>query len=121
MARYRVEESASPIKNGHRDYEQNLKEAEMLCERTKKHLLNGMNVKISDSEHLKKALLIISWKPGFTEKMGNYASPVFLHQSNNDFKKESTSVINFYMKTVREHQAKSPEQPDFFKEGCLKA
>jgi len=105
---------------GHKDYEANLKHAESFCKNVQKSLLRGMNVKIADGEHIKKALLIISWKPGFHEKKGNYATPVSLHQYNEDFKKTAQNVLNSYMKAVGDHQAKNPEQPDFFKESYVK-
>ena len=102
-----------PKRTAHPDYPQNLKHSEILCENVKKNLLNGMNVKIADSEHLKKALLIISWCPGMHVKRGNYATPIFLHQYNADFKKTAENVLNFYLKTVTEHEKINPKQPEF--------
>lgn len=120
MSKYRVEESPSIIRTGHADYERNLKTAESFCQNVKKHLLKGMDVKICDSEHIKKALLIISWKPGFSEKVGNCATPVFLHQKAEDFNKTSENVLNFYMKTVKSHQDRNADQQDFLKEETMK-
>jgi hypothetical protein len=97
---------------GHKDYEVNLRHSESLCKNIEKHLLNGMKVKISDSEHLQKALLIISWCPGMHEKKGNYATPIFLHQYASDFKKTTESILNFYMKFVGDYQRENPKQTE---------
>jgi hypothetical protein len=121
MGKYRVEENTAPARTGHPDYERNLKSAEAYCEKMKPRLLNGMNVKVADSEHLKKALLIISFKPGFTEKRGNYATPVFLHQSTEDFKRETASTMSFYMKMMKDRQVEEPLHNDFFGHTAIKA
>jgi|FreactcultuFSWF8_1027224.scaffolds.fasta_scaffold03166_5 hypothetical protein len=116
MGKYKSDESSTVRCTAHIDYEKNLKYAEMFCRTVKKNLLRGMRVKISDSEHLTKALLFISWKPGLSEKKGNYATPIFLHQYTEDFKKTAENVLNFYMQTVIEHQSRNPEQMDFFQD-----
>lgn len=97
----------------HPDYENNLRHSEQFCENVKKSLLNGMNVKISDSEHLKKAILMISWNPGIASKRGNYATPVSLHQYSDDFKNTATNVFNCYMKVVTDYHKANPSQPEF--------
>jgi len=97
----------------HPDYKKNLEAANNFITKTKKHLLKGMDVKICDSEHIQKALLIISWSPGMTAKRGNYATPIFLHQYNEDFKKTAENVFNFYMKSAEHYQGKDPDQPEF--------
>lgn len=88
--------------SGHSDYRENLRYAEYLQskEDTSAYKLNGLRVKISDSEHLKKALLIISWSPGNTVKKGNYATPIFLHQYKDEFKKTADNVLRFYKKAM---------------------
>lgn len=103
----------APKRSAHPDYEENLKHCERLCQNVKKHLLNGMNVKVSDSESLPKALLIISWSPGMYAKKGNCATPIFLHQNSGDFKKVTETVLNSYMKVVAEEEKINPKQPDF--------
>lgn len=98
----------------HPDYERNLREAQEICKRedTGHRLLNGLRVKIADSEHLQKALMIISWCPGITVKKGKCATPIFLHQYNEDFKKTAANVINFYKNTIQNFESK--KQPELF-------
>lgn len=98
---------------GHRDYKENLKYAENLSARedTGKIKLNGLRVKVCDSEHLKKALLIISWAPGNTVKRGNYATPIFLHQYSEDFKKTTQNALKLYKETIVSHEVLHP--PEF--------
>lgn len=106
----------------HPDYLKNLDYSERLCSSLEKKLPNGeigsklpngMGVKISDSEHLKKALLVISWRPGPNVKIGNYATPIYLHQYNEDFKKTTTNVLNVYTKIVEQHTKEQPSQLEF--------
>lgn len=97
----------------HPDYKKNFETASNFIIKIKKHLLKGMDVKICDSENIPKALLIISWSPGATIKKGNYATPIFLHQYNDDFKKTTENVFSFYMKSVEHFQGKNAEQTDF--------
>jgi hypothetical protein len=102
-----------PKPGAHRDYQENLRYAEQISEKENTNKLNGLRVKISDSEHLKKALLIISWAPGNTVKRGNYATPIFLHQYNEDFKKTTHNVLGFYKKAISDHEKENPQQPEF--------
>lgn len=104
----------TPSESGHPDYYKNLRHAEELSTKENTPKINGLRVKVSDSEHLKKALLIISWCPGTTVKKGNYATPIFLHQYNEDFKRTSENVLKFYKKTIQEHEAVNPPQPELF-------
>jgi hypothetical protein len=107
----------TPKRSPHPDYENNLKHSEVLCKNTEGKLPNGMKVKICDSEHLQKALLIISWTPGVFVKRGNYATPIFLHQYSSDFRKTTENVLNFYVKTVTDHEKINPKQPEFLPPG----
>lgn len=97
----------------HKDYNENLKYAEQLSLKENTSKINGLRVKVGDSEHLKKALLIISWCPGNAVKRGNYATPIFLHQFSQDFKKTTDNVLNFYKKTIGDHEKSNPVQPEF--------
>jgi len=97
----------------HRDYHENLRYAEQVSLKENTSRINGLRVKISDSEHLQKALLIISWCPGTTVKKGNYATPIFLHQFNEDFKKTAYNVLNFYKRAIFDHEKSNPIQPEF--------
>lgn len=98
----------------HPDYQKNLEYAEALskAEDTGHKLLNGLRVKVSNGEHIPKALLMISWSPGMTCKRGNYATPVFLHQYSGDFQKTSTNVLNFYKKTIQEAERDGSCRPE---------
>lgn len=111
----KIENRSSVVKTSgpHRDYNENLRFAEQLSSKENTSTINGLRVKVSDSEHLKKALLIISWSPGNTVKRGNYATPIFLHQFNEDFKKTAHNVLNFYNKAIGDHEKASPRQPEF--------
>jgi hypothetical protein len=104
----RIEPKAGP----HRDYQENLKYAEQISAKENTGKINGLRVKVSDSEHLKKALLIISWCPGTTVKRGNYATPIFLHQYAEDFRRTTHNVLNFYKKTIEDHEKSNPVQLD---------
>jgi hypothetical protein len=111
---HRVESIEPSKKLGpHRDYQENLRYAENLSLKENTGKINGLRVKVCDSEHLKKALLIISWCPGNTVKKGNYATPIFLHQYNEDFKRTSESVLSFYKRTIKDHEGINPPQPEF--------
>lgn len=100
--------------SGHPDYRENLRHAEELSKKENTSKINGLRVKVSDSENLKKALLIISWCTGTTVKKGNYATPIFLHQYNEDFKKTSLNVLNFYKKSIKDFEDSHPQQPELF-------
>jgi hypothetical protein len=46
-------------------------------------------------------------------KRGNYATPVFLHQYNELFKKTTTSILNCYKSVINEAEAKVAKQQEF--------
>lgn len=98
---------------GHPDYQRNLQTAQNLLKAVDGKLPNGMRVKIADSEHIQKALVIISWKPGFTEPLGNYATPVNMNQPKEQFNTELKSVVDVYYKSTKDYNNRSP-QPDWF-------
>jgi hypothetical protein len=106
-------DKVTPKSGPHRDYNENLRHAEELSTKENTSKINGLRVKVSDSEHLKKALLIISWCPGTTVRKGNYATPIFLHQFNEDFKRTSENVLKFYKKSIKDFENTHPQQPDF--------
>lgn len=105
----------TPSEKTHPDYKKNLSYAEQLSakEDTGHSTLNGIRVKICDGEHLKKALLIISWSPGNKVRIGNYATPINLHQYNEDFKRTSESVLNSYKKVIKDREEKHPGLIEF--------
>jgi hypothetical protein len=103
---------ATTSKGDHPDYKRNLQNAEKFVEKVKKSLIRGMEVKVSDSEQLPKSLLMISWTPPKEEKIGNYATPIFLHESTSEVNKKIENVFNLYMKTVEDYEKRKPSQPE---------
>lgn len=99
-------ESLKTLKADHPSYASNLKIATVFVENIQKQLLPGMQVKISDSEHLKKSLLVFSWRPPLDSKRGTSATPIFLHQPEKDLRDSLTRIVNVYIKTVREFHEK---------------
>ena len=97
----------------HPDYQRNLQTAQNLLKAVDGKLPNGMRVKIADAEHIQKALVIISWKPGYTEPLGNYATSVNMHQPKEQFNTELKSVVDVYSRSIVEYNDKKP-QPDWF-------
>lgn len=99
--------SAEPKKGPHRDYDSNLAQAETFSKNVQKSLLNGMNVKVVDGEGIPKAMLMISWKPPMNSRIGNYATPIFLHQNRSEVSKQIEAVFNCYMSKVKDFNASS--------------
>lgn len=98
-----------PAKLGpHPDYQENLKRAEVFCETAKKSLLKGMDVKISDGTNISKATIMVSYTPPRETPLGNYATPISLHQPSSSLAKQIEGVFSAYMRTVAEIQ-KKPE------------
>lgn len=104
MSKFKIlsSESSEIAKGPHRDYPINLENANNFIAKTKKSLLRGMNVKVSDGEHIEKAILVISYSPLKEAKMGNSATPINLHQSSIEVNKQIESIFNSYMRCVRE-------------------
>lgn len=94
-------EPAKESKGPHRDYESNLMAAERFSVTVQKNLLQGMSVGVKDSHGLTKSLLLIAFNPPSTAKFGNYATPIPLHQSSNDYSKQVEGVFNVYMDTAK--------------------
>lgn len=88
----------------HADYEYNLKVARNFMMRVTPHLLEGMALSITGSHGLEECLLMISWNPGRYAPMGNWANPVFLHQSKETFARSMEKVFNDYMKRAKQYQ-----------------
>ena len=107
------EYAAKQVRKEHPDYKRNLENAQKFIEKTKSSLMNGMGVKISDSQHLSKALLMISWSPPKNAPVGNCATPINLHQSTRDVEKQIEGIFNIYMRTVGDFHKKNPRQPEF--------
>lgn len=101
-------------KTEHPDYKTNLENAKKFIEKTKHSLLNGMGVKISDAQHLSKALLMISWTPPLKAPIGRCATPINLHQGTKDVEKQIEGIFNVYMRTVGDYHKKNPKQTELF-------
>jgi hypothetical protein len=95
----------------HRDYPGNLLEARSLCNRVQKSLPEGMRVYIVNSQDLIAALLMITFRPRPNAKMGNYATPIFLHQPSRDYSNSVEKVINVYFKFAKYFNDKNSKQP----------
>jgi hypothetical protein len=103
----------TPKKEGHPDYKRNLESANKFIERTKKSLLRGMDVKVCDGESIPKALLRISWSAPKDAPMGNYATPISLHQPTSNMNKQVEGVFNAYMVKAAQFNQRFPHQPEF--------
>lgn len=95
----------------HPDYSKNLDKAHRFCQ-LHPNSKSPVQVKICDSEALKNALVMISWNPGNSEKMGSFATPISLHQSIQDFNTKIENIFNVYVKKSGEHEKLNPKQPD---------
>ena len=93
--------SSEGSKGPHKDYDSNLSNARLFCSRVQKSLLNGMNVKICNSEGLINSLLMISFMPPRKAKMGNYATPIFLHDAHSVVNKKIEIIFNIYLNTAK--------------------
>lgn len=89
-----VLENSQKSHGSHKDYEKNLKTAQIFIQNTQNQLLPGMDIKIRDSHHLKNCLCVVVWIPPKSAPMGIYSNPVFMHQSANDFENELSGVFS---------------------------
>lgn len=81
----------------HRDYGLNLANARNFCNKVQKDLLQGMAVKVANSEGLNQALLMISFQPPRGVKMGTYATPIPLHQDSTKMVADMNHVYDSYI------------------------
>lgn len=95
----------------HPDYAKNLEKALRFCQ-IHENGKSPVQVKLRDSEALKNALVMISWNPGNTEKIGQFATPISLHQPTQDFKTKIENIFNVYVKKSTDHEKLNPKQPD---------
>lgn len=102
MAKYTEPALESRIASPHRDYASNLKIAQLAEVKALNNPIPGLMVKVCDSENLKKSLLMISWSPPKASKVGNYATPIFLHDSTVNVNKKIETIFNVYLKTVKD-------------------
>lgn len=99
----------------HPDYKRNLQTAKNFIEKTKKSIINGMDVKISNGNRIESAILMISWTPPRESKLGNYATPISLHQGSKEMSKQLESVFSCYFRAAQDHQKSNASQRDFIK------
>lgn len=103
MAKY-AETGLESIKSGpHRDYDINLKIAQNFANKVANSLLPGMLVEIRNGEHIKKALLMISWKPPIKAKLGTFATPISLHDSTSSVNKKIEYIFNCYFGFAKDY------------------
>lgn len=96
----------------HRDYPLNLENARKFCKRVDPVLLKGMKVYVCGSHALSDSLVMVCWKPPKEHHAGNYATPIFLHDSTSNVNKRIEGVFNTYMRKAKEWFDKFPPQPD---------
>ena len=109
--KFKENNNNQPTRGPHPDYERNLKQAEQFCINVQKSLYDGMKVCILDNNELKRCLLMISWKAPQTAPIGNYANPIFLHQSKTDYDREVERVFNSHMKRAQKWHKWQPAEP----------
>lgn len=92
-------EGSSPaIRRGpHPDYEKNLQNAIKFVDRVTPSLPSGLSVSITDSNDLKKSVLMVAWQSNLAKKVGNFAFPIFLHESQKDVNRKIEGVFNNYL------------------------
>lgn len=118
MSKYNQNHQPS-VRGPHPDYERNLAQAERFCLNVEKTLHEGMRVRIEDSHALKRALLMISWMPPRNAPVGNFANPVFLHQSKTEYDREVVKVFNSYMARAKAFwQSWKLKEEDIFTEAA---
>lgn len=89
-------QDAQVLQSEHKDYKKNLLFTEEFIKNCTGKLLPGMKVYLSDSEHLKKSIVVTCFLPGKSDKLGNFAAVISLHQWHDAFKKEFKEVFNGY-------------------------
>lgn len=90
----------------HRDYSDNLRTARIFKDRVSKSLPTGLSVNLTGSQQIPESLFMIAWQPSIHAKIGNCATPIFLHQSRIDFSKKLETIFNIYLKTVKDFNEK---------------
>lgn len=102
----RWNKDSSPSENAdHPDYEINLLNAEMFIKNVRNSLAYGMKTYIGDSHDLKKSLLWICFHPTRSIKYGNYATPIFLHQSVVQVNRQIEYNFNLYLRMAKKYGA----------------
>jgi hypothetical protein len=105
----------SPSRGPHPDYNSNLLRAKEFCKNVESSLLQGMRVYITGSPELPESLLMICFTLPRAAQMGNFAAPVFLHQSGFEVSKQTEALFNSYLKMAKDFWNKEPKiiKPDF--------
>lgn len=109
MSKLSFKDLSTPALGPHRDYEQNLSLSRSFCSRVQKSLLQGMAVKVADSEHLKESLLRISFCPPPEAKLGNYCTPISLHQEKNAVAVQTQSIFASYLAFAKKFWDSQPK------------
>ena len=110
MAKYGEYESLEPKAGGpHADYQGNLDYCTAFCQKVENNLLKGMRIYIADSGEIKKSLMIVSFSPPRDVPMGNYAAPIFLHQSKGLVHTQVEAVFNSYYQMAKGFWDRQPK------------
>ena len=109
MGKFRAFEEP-PSKGPHRDYESNLNSARAFCAKVRPDLPQGMRVEIAGSHNLNESLLMFSWNPGRHTPMGNYATPVSLHQARDDVQKQIKEMYTYFILKIHKFHERTNSQ-----------
>jgi len=94
-------DNPSSTKGPHPEYAQNLRSALTFIRNVTPNLVAGMRVYVASSQWLKDALLVIAWTPAPEVKLGKFAAPINLHDSNQEVLKKIESVFNNYVNMAK--------------------
>ena len=84
----------------HRDYSQNLRNAQDYCSKVAPLLPSGIRVQISSSQGLVDNMLMLTLSPPKNYPMGNFAIPVSLHQSRKDMESQMRNAYDFLIEKL---------------------
>ena len=104
-----IKVSASAQGKSHPDYRRNLETCQNFIIKTHKSWLKGMEVKILDTHLLSKSIVSFIWIPPKEVQVGNFATPVSLHQKDTDFNEEIETVAKSYMRMVKDFLERNPD------------
>jgi len=110
MSKYE-EINKSPSLGPHREYANSLRVAENFCSKVQGKMHPGMRVYVTGSPELPKSLMYVCWKPPKDHPAGNYATPIFLHDTTSNVNKRIEGVFNTYMRKAKEWFDRKPQEP----------
>lgn len=101
----------------HKDYPNNLRIAENFCAKVEKKMQPGMRCYVIGSPELPKSLMYVTWKPPKEHPAGNYATPIFLHDTTSNVNKKIEGVFSTYMRKSGEWFQRNSPQAAFLDDG----